>query len=85
MFMYDSQPIITFSKHKGDDIGAFAKDWRSTVALNVVMRIMGSIGQDNKILNSNGEIEFLRNMFYNDGVIRGYLNRTIPNLICKDM
>lgn len=36
-------------------------------------------------MNSNGEIEFLRNYYANDGTVKGYINRSIPNIIAKDM
>lgn len=46
---------------------------------------MGHVGNDLKILIDEGTIEFLRNLILNDGVMRGYLNRSIPNLVSKDM
>lgn len=64
---------------------AFSKDWMLGAAMTCAMRIIGSIGQDKKTLNSEGEVEFLRNMYMNDGNVYGYLNRSIPNLITKDM
>lgn len=32
----------------------------------------------------DGEFEFLRQFYGNDGVIRGYLRRSIPNLVSTD-
>lgn len=42
-------------------------------------------GNDKKLLSGEGEIEFLRKLTLNDGIIYGYLNRSIPNLVCKDL
>lgn len=49
------------------------------------MRCAGQDGADNKLIVGRGEFEFLRRMFCHDGVIRGYLNRSIPNVISTDL
>lgn len=71
--------------HKGDDIASTTKSWLKAVLMNVGMRFAGHLGNDLKILIDHGSIEFLRNFTQKDGIMRGYLNRTIPNLICKDL
>lgn len=71
--------------HKGDDIAVFTSGWITSVVLNVLMRCTGQNGQDSKLIVGKGEFEFLRRMFCNDGVIRGYLMRAIPNLISTDL
>jgi hypothetical protein len=53
--------------------------------MNVAMSWMGLLGNDKKALYGLGEIEFLRKFYLNDGTVRGYLHRAIPNLISKDL
>lgn len=49
------------------------------------MRLSGQNGQDTKLIVGRGEFEFLRRLFCEDGVVRGYLNRTIPNAVSTDL
>jgi len=52
--------------------------------LNVCCRNAGHLGQDSKLLTGVGCFEFLRMMHMEDGSARGYLNRSLPNLIITD-
>jgi len=55
----------------------------SIVAHNLAMRNAGHIGQDNKVLVGK-TLEFLRISYNGDGTLRGYLCRSIPNLVITD-
>lgn len=70
--------------HKGDDIAAMLDSWLTGVLLNIGMRNSGQSGQDSKLIVGKGEFEFLRRMFCKDGVVRGYLHRSLPNAVATD-
>lgn len=48
-----------------------------------MLKMHGHEGQDLKVINGH-ELEFLRKMYLSDGSIKGYLNRSIPNLVATD-
>lgn len=76
--------LIVDGFHKGDDVASTVVNWVSAVMMNIGMRVCGHVGNDDKILIDEGCTEFLRNITLPDGTVRGYLNRSIPNLISKD-
>jgi len=80
-----NEDILIDNKHKGDDVAAFTSSWMNSVLMSVMSRCAGHVGNDYKILIDNGTIEFLRNIIMDDGIYRGYLNRSIPNMVSKDM
>lgn len=82
--MFKEKEIVTEQMHKGDDIAIFTTSWIASVILNIGMRNAGQLGQDSKLIVGNGEFEFLRRMFCQDGKIRGYLHRTMPNAVGTD-
>lgn len=73
------------AKHKGDDVKSHVDSWLDAVLMNVMCKVCGHTGSDMKILIDNGVIEFLRKMTLSDGIVRGFLKRSIPNIISKDM
>lgn len=81
----NQETTIIDELHKGDDIAALTSSWLVSVLLNVHMRLSGQNGQDTKLIVGNGEFEFLRRLFCEDGIIRGYINRTIPNAVSTDL
>jgi len=52
--------------------------------LNAMMKVHGQIGSDRKLLIGKSITEFLRITHMEDGSARGFINRSIPNLIVTD-
>lgn len=40
----DGDEVLLEDRHKGDDIWAFTKTWQRGVAMNVMMKVIGSDG-----------------------------------------